>query len=172
MSKEEQRVEDLNKQIELEAEKLKTKLFQLIKESEEKSFQLLDEYQEILKKELETLNPNQTASNLDEIIEKGEKAEATLLKERKKLQAKSFEAFSFVVQKSLDENILQRKEKSRIHHKIQSDFNPILIFFGLEPSNDFVEDFAKLTKISGNVDFFELLVKFVFNKKKVELIFF
>jgi hypothetical protein len=170
MSKEDQRVEDLNKQIELEAEKLKAKLFQIIKESEEKSLKLLDEYKETLTKELETLNPNQKASNLDEIIEKGDSAEATLLKERKELQVKSFESFSFVLQKSLDENILPKNEKSRIHHKIQSDFNPILTFFGIEPTNDFVEDFAKLAKISRNVNFFDLLVKFVFNKKKVNLV--
>eukprot|EP01080_Neovahlkampfia_damariscottae_P004829 gene4829-8415_t len=169
IEKEVEKVKEIKNKIDEEAEKLKLGLLQLIKESKEKNLKSIENYETILKKELEILDPNQTASNFNEILEKAEKVENVLLKERKEYQIKSFDNFKKSIKKSIEDNFQIEEESKidksrRVHRKIKLEFHPILIFFDIVPSNNFAQDFAKLKDIvTKDEDFFDRVAKYIFN---------
>jgi hypothetical protein len=172
IKKELENVDVLKKDVSLKAAKLKEDLLKLIKESSESNASFLEDYEKMLKSDLETLNPNQKAFSMKEILETAKKAEAVLQKNTIPLQFTSDNlSISSNIQKILEDNFttdntskINVPKKNQLLLKIESEFSPIFSFFGIEPSQNFLKDYIKLQKYSKQeVNFTEHILKYIFD---------
>jgi hypothetical protein len=170
-----QEIENVNvlkNEVSLKAEKLKQDLLKLIKESSESNASFLEDYEKILKSDLETLNPKQKASSMKEILEIAKKAEVVLQKNTIPLQFTSNTSdISLNIQKILSDNFttdntskIKVQKKNQLQLKMEGEFSPIFSFFGIEPSQNFLKDYIKLQKYSKQeVNFTEHILKYNFD---------
>eukprot|EP01080_Neovahlkampfia_damariscottae_P004828 gene4828-8414_t len=165
-------VENLKKEISNKSAKLKEDLLKLVKEVSDKNDITINNYEKELKQDIETLNLEQKASSMKEILEKAKKAETVLNKKTIPFTVHGdINKISSDITKILEDNFkaekvsnIQSVSKSQLQIKLNTEFSPLFTFFGIEPSDNFLKDYIKLYKYSKEeINFTEHILKYIFD---------